>query len=200
VPSYLRDLQGQWFVHETGTAAWYSEQAGFGWTSETPIHDSGILLESISDCLPGGFVLISGGNISNAQPVDAPSPLKHLEQLYHTASHKNWDGESGEPMQAATYANARAFLQSLPTELSEPDISVYPAGEVAFEWLLSPSYVATVTLSSHGVIHYAGLFGNSKTYGTESFTNGVPEAVVNTVSRVYAEGDKGRSTKGTVRR
>jgi hypothetical protein len=199
VPSYLRDVQGQWFVHETASAAWYSEHVASDWTTKASSHDRGILLENAFDCISGAIVLIGGDNSPTVQAVDALSPLKQLEQFYHTASHKSWDGEGSEPMHASTYANARAFILGLPAELPEPDISVYPAGEVAFEWLLSPSYVATVTLSSHGVIHYAGLFGDNKTFGTESFTNGVPEAVVNTVSRVYAEGARGRSAKGTIK-
>lgn len=177
MPAGLRDVHAQWYENAVADTYWYKRRRSAPWVS----HYATIAVGAFYPSYPKWTVIQT--RLSNATAM--PS-LGALETLYKEAAAENWDGEGGRPMQASTYALSREFLQVMPRNVSAPELSVYPRGEVAFEWIVDPSHVLTVILTPDGVLHYAGLFGSSKVYGTEVFSHGVPEAIENSISRLLA--------------
>ena len=60
-------------------------------------------------------------------------------------------------------------------------LSPYTGGDA-----LAPDRVLTISIDQEGVLHYAGLFGDSKSYGAESFLGQVPPAIVGNLERLHS--------------
>jgi hypothetical protein len=109
-----------------------------------------------------------------------------LRRACNLAAIKNWDGYGGEAVSPVVYRSARAFLEFLPFSVPDPDVGADPDGEISFEWHLSPRRVFSVSVGERGQLSYAGLFGASKTYGTEHFVNELPRAITDNLTRLLA--------------
>jgi hypothetical protein len=110
-----------------------------------------------------------------------------LDKLYSTfeeCSQPNWDGYSALPVSYETYIKAKQFIESFPTALRSPEVSVDPDGEISFEWYQAPRKVFSVSVGPNNELTYAGLFGASKTHGTETFHDEIPRVVLENVRRV----------------
>ena len=109
-----------------------------------------------------------------------------LADAAHEAASPNWDGYGARKIDPLAYREAERFLGTLPTMTPVPDVSVDPDGEVSISWNLDPDWVFSVSIGPTGRLSYAGLFGTSKAYGTEWFTNDIPEAVLDGITRLFA--------------
>lgn len=112
--------------------------------------------------------------------------LDSLLDVFKEASRPNWDGYSAYPVSEATVAQARAFLDLLPSTLPKPEISSHPDGEIAFEWYFGRRRLLTVAVSESGRLSYAALFGHARLHGTEFFLDGIPETIALALRRLYA--------------
>ena len=72
----------------------------------------------------------------------------------------------------------------LPVTIPAPEVAVEPDGMVAFEWYKQPRRVFSVSFETDGTIVYAGLFGNSKTHGTEYFGEQLPQIILENIHRI----------------
>ncbi len=109
-----------------------------------------------------------------------------LDKLYSTFEEcckPNWDGYSGLAVSFETYLKAKQFIESFPTALSAPELSVDPDGEISFEWYNAPRKVFSVSIGPNNELTYAGLFGASKTHGTETFHDEIPRFVLENIRR-----------------
>jgi hypothetical protein len=111
--------------------------------------------------------------------------LAALEDAAEESSTDNWDGYGAKAISRMTYANAARLLLTLPTTLPAPEVAVEPDGEVAFEWFKEPRRVLSVSIGPDNEISYAGLFGRSKTHGTEYFADELPKAIVENLARLF---------------
>lgn len=112
--------------------------------------------------------------------------LDLLLDAFEEASRPNWDGYDAYPVSGATVAQARAFLDLLPSTLPGPEISPHPDGELAFEWSFGPRRLLTVSVNESGRLSYAALFGHARLHGTEFLLDAMPEAVALALRRLYA--------------
>lgn len=112
--------------------------------------------------------------------------LEALEQVFEECSEDNWDGYGASAVEVDTYLESRRFLQSLPTTIPIPEITVEPDGEIAFEWYVAPRKILSVSVGSHNILTYAGLFGLSKTHGTEYFGDELPATILSNLQRLFA--------------
>ena len=106
-----------------------------------------------------------------------------LAETLDQASLPNWDGYGALAVRPETFQKARAFLEMLPTTIPQPDIGADPDGEIVFEWQLKPDVVLSVSIGPADRLNYAALFGENRVYGTESFANGLPEAIASNLAR-----------------
>lgn len=112
--------------------------------------------------------------------------LQSLYQILEECGHPNWDGYSAQPVSFEAYENAKRFVQGLPLSFPTPEVAAEPDGEIAFEWYSSPTRVFSVSVAASNELNYAGLFGASRTYGTEVFYDEIPEVILSHISRIYS--------------
>lgn len=112
-----------------------------------------------------------------------------MEELCDTFEHckaAGWDGYDAFPVDPQTYYNASRFIEALPAGIAAPSIGVEPDGHLTFEWYKQPRQTLSVSISPDGEIHYAGLFGGSKAYGTEPFYGEIPSALLELIQRLQS--------------
>lgn len=112
--------------------------------------------------------------------------LNALREVFEECSEDNWDGYGASAVSINTYLESRRFLQALPTTIPIPEITVDPDGEIAFEWYVRPRRVLSVSVGSDNILTYAGIFGISKTHGTEYFREELPAAILSNLQRLFA--------------
>lgn len=98
-----------------------------------------------------------------------------------------WDGYGAAPIEQETIRQAERFLNALPLGMIAPSVGAEPDGHITFEWYQSPRRILSVSVSPEGDLHYAALFGHSKTYGTEPFFGEIPSDILKLVRRVVSE-------------
>lgn len=110
--------------------------------------------------------------------------LLRLYRVLEECGDTNWDGYGAQPVTFEAYENARRFAYALPFGFPIPEVSAEPDGEITFEWFASPTKVFSVSIGVNNELNYAGLFGASRTYGTEVFYAEIPEVVLSHIKRV----------------
>jgi hypothetical protein len=116
----------------------------------------------------------------------AEAALAELEQVRGESSSANWDGYGGRPLDLRAYAEAVRFLTALPPTTPPPALGADPDGEVEISWNFGPRSVFSVSVGPTGRLTYAGLFGMSKSYGTEWLGSEIPRAILESMARVFA--------------
>lgn len=86
----------------------------------------------------------------------------------------------------ATAKNAQSFADSLPDDLQQPGIWAEDDGDIEFEWYVRPDWVFSVSVSSEGVLYYAGLFGPDCMSGQGQIGGDVNPEILKSIRRVYA--------------
>jgi hypothetical protein len=113
-----------------------------------------------------------------------------LDRTWVDASVDGWDGYGAKGVSSATYGNARAFLETLPTTTPMPDVVPEPDGEIAFEWDYGPWRILSVSVGPTGLLSYAALYGRtSKVHGTEQLIDKLPGAIAVCLDRLVAAGN-----------
>lgn len=121
-------------------------------------------------------------SVSLGKPVQ--DLLRQLYQVLEECGRSNWDGYGAHSILFETYEKAKRFAQALPFGIPAPEVSAEPDGEITFEWFATPTRVFSVSVGANNELNYAGLFGASRTYGTEVFHDEIPEIVLSHIRRV----------------
>jgi hypothetical protein len=106
-----------------------------------------------------------------------------LLQVCQECDRLDWDGYGAKPVLFESYENAKRFVRALPFSLSSPEVSAEPDGEITFEWYSNPTRIFSVSVGPNNELHYAGLFGASRAYGTEVFHDQIPEVILSHIKR-----------------
>jgi hypothetical protein len=92
--------------------------------------------------------------------------LEELGQVWDECQKAGWDGYEALPVENDTLRAAYTLIESLPLGFPRPTIGAEPDGQLTLEWRKSPSRILSVSVDPNGFLHYAGLFGPGKRYGT----------------------------------
>ncbi len=111
---------------------------------------------------------------------------RQLYQVLEECGRSNWDGYGAQPVLFDSYEKAKRFIRSLPYGIPVPEVSAEPDGEITLEWFVAPTRVFSVSVGPDNELNYAGLFGASRTYGTEVFHDEIPEVVLSHIKRVVS--------------
>lgn len=120
--------------------------------------------------------------------VDQPR-LEAIEALIAVASEaaeEGWDGYEGKRVLGSTLSKALSFLDTLPSTVPVPDISAHPDGEVAFYWSPSPRRTLTVSVNAAGRVSFAAIVGHRRLFGSEYFTDELPESIALALRRLHS--------------
>lgn len=120
-------------------------------------------------------------SVSLGEPLQ--KTYKQLYQVLEDCGLSDWDAYGAEPVLFESYENAKRFARALPFLFSSPEVSAEPDGEITFEWYSTPTRVFSVSVGPHNELNYAGLFGASRTYGTEVFHDEIPEVILSHIKR-----------------
>ena len=110
--------------------------------------------------------------------------FEELRMAYHEFASENWDGYGALPVSKESYLLAEHFLKALPLGTKNPVVGAEPDGQLTLEWYQSPRQLLSLSISPDGTLHYAALFGSSKSYGSEPFTGKVPENIMALIRRI----------------
>lgn len=72
-----------------------------------------------------------------------------------------------------TVSTAMNFAVALPTDVVQPEVSVDPDGEVAFDWI-DDENMLSISIGPEGGITYAGKFREESVSGTAHFRQSIP--------------------------
>jgi hypothetical protein len=128
--------------------------------------------------------------VASCSSVSVEEPYRRVAtaviEAAQEASQPNWDGQGGLPTTQGAVAQAFAFLDVLPTTLTEPDVSVDPDGELSFGWSLGPRRAVTASINADGKISFAALIGASRLHGTYYLLDTLPEPLTLALQQLHA--------------
>jgi len=111
---------------------------------------------------------------------------EELATVWEACRIDNWDGLGARAVNQETLRSAYCFLESLPIGFPAPSIGAEPDGQLTLEWHRSRRRTLSISVSSDDELHYAGLFGPNRVFGTEAFFGEVPDSILKLIRRVYA--------------
>jgi len=109
-----------------------------------------------------------------------------LIENYRECLSENWDGYAAKPTTEADLVTAIRFLDTLPTSIPRPEVSVDPDGEFAFEWYNGPRNVLSVSIGNLGRISYAAHVGRKRYHGTEYFADELPVVIIENLEKLFS--------------
>jgi hypothetical protein len=112
--------------------------------------------------------------------------LQRLMSIRDRCQLPDWDGYGAEPVTDKTIGSAYRFLEALPPGLPEPGVGAEPDGHITLEWHRSAWRTVSVSISPDDNLHYSGLLGPNKQYGTEAFFGEVPKSILDLIRRLHA--------------
>ncbi|QVL32225.1 hypothetical protein KIH39_25885 [Telmatocola sphagniphila] len=104
--------------------------------------------------------------------------LDELWKVWDGCKQPNWDGFGAVPVTESSFVLAYELICSLPLAFPRPSIGAEPDGHLTMEWYKSPQRVVSVSVDPTGLLHYAGLFGSNKHYGSMPFFGTVPAYLI----------------------
>ena len=137
------------------------------------------LSEWLAEIRNGLDATVSLGNVRQAAS-------RRLYEIREECGRSDWDGYGARAVSFRTYEKAKQFIGALPWGVAVPEISADPDGEISFEWYSAPSKVFSVSIGPTNELSYAGLFGASRTHGTEIFHDEIPQIVFSHIRRALS--------------
>jgi len=119
---------------------------------------------------------------ANWLPIDAAR--EELGVVWSECQTANCDGFGAVPVSPDTLRSADLFLDSLPLDLPAPAIGAEPDGQLTLEWHRSPRHTLSISVSHDGYLHYAGLIGPNRKYGTIAFFGEIPADILRLIEEV----------------
>lgn len=107
--------------------------------------------------------------------------LDELLQIWSDCREPNWDGYDALPVEKRTWEATYLLIDSLPLGFPRPSLGAEPDGQLTLEWRTSARRTLSVSVDPDGYLHYAGLFGLGKRYGTLPFFNTAPDELIQLV-------------------
>lgn len=108
-----------------------------------------------------------------------------LIECYRERLSENWDGYGARPVAFADLQTAMRFLDTLPTSMPRPEVSVDSDGEFAFEWYHGPRNVLSVSIGHLGRISYAAHIGRKRYHGTEYFADELSPIIMENLGKLF---------------
>jgi hypothetical protein len=107
-----------------------------------------------------------------------------LEKAYLEASELDWDGYGAVAADPRSYHMTKAFMNLLPQNLHNAEISVDPDGEISLEWFIAKNRLVSISIGGDGSLTYIGFLGRTRMKGVEYFDQEIPEAINSIFRRI----------------
>lgn len=83
-------------------------------------------------------------------------------------------------------ARAAVFLAALPRTVPKPEMAPDIDGDVCFDWIVASDRQLAVALNADGRLSYAARLGPNRTHGADSFTDRVPEPLLELLATLFS--------------
>lgn len=110
--------------------------------------------------------------------------IESLVDLVADCSVEDWDAQGARPVDVAAVAQAKQFLDALPSNSPFPDVSADPDGEVSLDWFGQGRDLFSISVSPDGRLSYAGVFGPRRAHGTEFLSDEIPAPILEQLRRL----------------
>lgn len=110
--------------------------------------------------------------------------VDELFEVWQECRRPGWDGHGALAVEQETLDAAYQLLESLPFGFPLPSIGAEPDGQLTLEWRRSPCRVLSVSVDPAGYLHYAGIFGTNKNYGTLTLFSKAPVELIQLVRKL----------------
>ena len=107
-----------------------------------------------------------------------PEAFDELLEVYAECRNPGWDGYGANPVEPETLRMAYTLIKSLPLGFPQPSIGAEPDGQLTLEWYRTPTRTLSLSIDPDGFIHYGGLFGAEKHFGTVPFLDVLPDRIL----------------------
>ena len=110
--------------------------------------------------------------------------LEELAEVWGECRVAGWDGYGAFPVSQDTLRAAYTLIESLPIGFPRPEIGAEPDGQLTLEWRKAPRRILSVSVDPEGELHYAGVFGARKKYGTLPYFSTAPDELLRLVGEL----------------
>ena len=110
---------------------------------------------------------------------------RELQDVFLDSREGNWDGYDALGVVDMVFLRAQRFLKEVLPRFPSPTFSATPAGNLSFEWFVSPRRRFLVCIGEEDRVAYAGLFGSDPIHGTAIFTDDVPSEIGDHLKRLF---------------
>ncbi len=88
------------------------------------------------------------------------------------------DAEGYPPVADLSVKWACHFIQSLPTQVPDPEVGAGPSGEVSFDWYDGRDHILSVGIHPDGTMNYAYVSGNDRANASRNLEKGLPASLL----------------------
>jgi len=107
-----------------------------------------------------------------------------LAEAITPAITKEWVYEGNSEITDEVILLAKSFLEALPPQYQNPDITPEPDGHIMLEWFTSKRQLLTISINPDGRLHWSALIGNDDPRGTTRFLGTMPDLLHHLLTRV----------------
>lgn len=100
-----------------------------------------------------------------------------LDDVFEKCLMENWDDEGARPLTNALRLTVDKFLNELPPDVADPEISPEADGDLLLEWCYGPTEVLSLCIGENHRLSYACIIGDEEFDGKGRFRNEVPERI-----------------------
>lgn len=108
-----------------------------------------------------------------------------IEELRERYSQPNWDGDDAEPISLIAASSASSFVNMLPDNIFEPDLTPEKSGTISFDWNRGKDQIFSVSATSDRLI-FAGILGGERTHGDIPCSNEIPDQIRQILTRYFS--------------
>ncbi len=162
------------------TTCFADEKHPLTWNLLNPLRSSSSFTPTKNDL--GFSKTIHNIAMQQNKTITTPSDIEHvhreLKGILHECSKPDWDGYDAAPVDRNSVQHVLRFLHELPEDISYPELTPEPKGELAMEWNRNGYHIA-VGISANGHIAWGGTGPNSRIYGDATYDSCIPKELLN---------------------
>ena len=141
----------------------------------------GVDAQSIDDDFAQG-VIADHETISLSKCSD--SLVAEITTVWEECQFENWDGYSAAALSPLALYRAICFLQRVPSNIDQPEISATPTGEVTLDWDYGSRRSLTVLIGESPRLVWALLLGDEEVSGSASVFGGFPKSLHEALEKI----------------
>jgi len=113
---------------------------------------------------------------ANEKSIRSNTLAKELDDIYRECSKANWDGYGAKRVPRNLRRTVESFLNALPAEIPDPEISADPDGEISLDWCYDKDKMFSISIGRREM-SYAFIDGDRRSRGIEIFKTDIPKSI-----------------------